>query len=97
MAAVCLSVCGVMFFSLTDGQLSAAVDACLATSRSTASRESRPPARVGKSGLPGAGPSSASQVLSVLTTWLVSGVARSFRPFPWQRMCGPAPRGRPGR
>ena len=50
MAAVCLSVCGVTFFSLIDGQMAAAADACLATSRSTASRESRPPARVGKSG-----------------------------------------------
>jgi hypothetical protein len=37
MAAVCLSVCGVTFFSVTDGQLSAAAVACLLTSRSTAS------------------------------------------------------------
>ena len=55
MAAVCLSVCGVTFFSLIDGQLSAAAAACLATSRSTASRESRPPAWVGNSGPVGAG------------------------------------------
>ena len=47
MAAVCLSVCGVAFFSLSDGQFSAAADACLATSRSTASRE-KPAARRGR-------------------------------------------------
>ena len=54
-AAVCRSVCGVTFFSLIDGQAPAAVAACLATSRSTASRERAPPGRVGNSGLAAAG------------------------------------------
>jgi hypothetical protein len=57
---VCLSVCGVTFFSLINGHASSAVAACLATSRSTASRESRPPGWVGNSGPPGAGLSSAN-------------------------------------
>jgi hypothetical protein len=65
MAAVCLSVCGVTFFSFIEGQPSAAVAACFATSSPTASRESRPLAWVGNSGVPGPGPSSASQVFSV--------------------------------
>src|SRR2546430_17388505 len=55
MAAVCLSVCGVTFLFLTDGQFAAAAAACLLTSRSTASRESRPPGRVGNRGAAGAG------------------------------------------
>ena len=93
MAAVCRSVCGVTFFSLMDGQAASAVAACLATSLSTASRESLA-CRLGRgtAGCPGSGLSSASQVLSTLTVWVVSGVARSLRPLPWQRTCGPAPR-----
>src|SRR5574341_24256 len=47
-ALVCRRVWGVTFFSLIDGQAASAVAACLATSRSTASRESRPPDWVGK-------------------------------------------------
>jgi len=68
MAAVCRSVCGVTFFSLTDGQAASAVAACFATSISTASRESRPPPVLpGNSGLCGLGLSSANQVLSTAT------------------------------
>src|SRR5437879_2136952 len=50
MAAECRSVCGVTCFSPIDGHALAAVAACLATSLSTASRESRPPGWVGNSG-----------------------------------------------
>ena len=46
----------------------------------------------GNSGPAGPGLSSASQVRITLTVWAVSGVARSLRPLPWQRTCGPAPR-----
>ena len=93
MAAVCLSVCGVTFFSLIDGQLRLLRRSC-AWRRAVRRRRGRAGRRPGwgTAGMPGTGPSSASQVFSTLTAWLVSGVARSLRPLPWQRTCGPAPR-----
>jgi hypothetical protein len=50
---------------------------------------------IGMGPIPGPGPISASQVLSTLTVWLVSGVARPLRPLPWQRTLGRRPSARP--
>ena len=70
MAAVCRRVCGVTFLSAIDGQAAAAVAACLATSRSTASRESGPPRLGGEQRVRRVGRlSSASQARSTATVW----------------------------
>ena len=91
MAAVCLSVCGVTFFSLMDGQALAAVAACFATSISTASRESLPLLLAGEQRAVRVGAKLGEPGPEHPADRGVSGVALSFRPLPWQRTCGPAP------
>ena len=72
-------------------QRSAAVRACLRTNLRTASRPRAFPDGPGKTALCGSPPRSSSHVRRTPTVWLVKGVTRSFRPFPWTRTCAPWP------
>ena len=82
MAAVCRRTCGVRCLSFSDGQRRAAVAACLVSSQATASVLNGRPRRVGNTGSVGPQLYSCSQVVSAVTVWAESGVARSLRPLP---------------
>ena len=82
MAAVCRRICGVRCLSFSDGQCRAAVAACLVSSQATASVLNGRPRGVGNTGSVGPQLYSCSQVVSVVTVWAESGVARSLRPLP---------------
>ncbi len=74
-----------------DGQRCAAAAACLVTSFLTASRPSGEPPGPENSGSVAVPPRSLSHSRSTATLRVVSGVQRSFRPFPRQRRWAPVP------
>jgi hypothetical protein len=82
MAAECRMVCGVTSLSRMDEQPAAAVAACFLTRSWTASEDSRRPVMVGNSGSAGSPGWWRSQVRITAAVFAVSGVTRSFRPFP---------------
>ena len=76
------STCGVIVLAASDGQAAAAVAACLARRRSSASRLSGRPVLVGNSGSSGLAGAFAGQARRTATVCLVSGVMRCLRPLP---------------
>ena len=86
MAAVCLMVCGVIFFVASVGHAVAASAAYLLVSRATASADIGVPLRVPQSsGASGRALRSAIPLRQDAgEVWLVSRVHRSLRPLPRQ-------------
>ena len=85
------STCGCSRLPASDGQLPVAVLVWMASRRSIASRLSRLPVRVGKSGSCGRPARSLIHEESTVCAGAVSGTARCFLPLPSQRTCAPVP------
>lgn len=81
-AAVCRRVCALTCLTCSDGQMRAAVAACLATRQATASWDSGVLRRVANRGPLSAGRDAVSQLSRMPAVCAVSGVQRSLRPLP---------------
>jgi hypothetical protein len=85
MAIVWRSTYGVTFFRSNEGQVLEAVTMCLARMYRTPSPLRRPPRALGSNISVCAFSGSFNQFFNTALVCLVSGVHRSFRPFPVQR------------